>query len=204
MKTENSEKPRTKSKIEKVVTSIFRVSYPHLFEVGQLDKKYSITMLASKDLKKFDLIRIKKIIFKATVAQFGPDKADWPRKLLSPITDGDSDENSEREGYAGHWIIKASSKDFRKPEVIDYPKGNPITDSATLYPGCYARAEVFARYWKYTGKEGIQLILDSVQKIKDGKNLSGRKPAKVIFGAVAVDMDDDESDNIEDDENPFM
>ena len=64
-----------------------------------------------------------------------------------------------------------------------------IEDAQEFYPGCYARASVFANVWEYMGKNGVSLILDHVQKLADGKPFSSKKSAEQAF------------DNLVDDEN---
>lgn len=182
----------------RIVTPTFRVSYPHVFKPAQVmgkgEFKYSITMLFKKDA---DLTSVKEAIRNAKIAQFGPNKADWP-ELDSPVMDGDSPKYADKEGYKGHWAIKAISNENVKPGVVDYPAGDPILEQSDFYPGCYARAQVFARVWEFSGKQGIHFILDHVQKLKDGKPFSSKKSAKEAFGATAVD---DEDDSVDGDDN---
>lgn len=172
------------------ITPVFRVSYPHLFKPQGDDegkKKYSITMLFPKDT---DLTDIKRAMKNAKIAEFGPDKDEWPDKLRSPVTDGDDESNDEREGYKGHWVIKATSVEQSKPGLVD-KDGEPILNASDFYPGCYARAYIFARVWTYMGKQGVQFILDHVQKVKDGKSFGGKKPIDQVFGPMDEEGDDD-------------
>lgn len=179
----------------RIITPMFRVSYPHVFKAAQVmgkgEPKYSITMLFPKNA---DLTSVKNAIRNAKIAAFGSNKENWPDDLESPVSDGDLPKYAGKEGYKGHYAIKATSNETSKPGVVDYPDGDPIIDQSEFYPGCYARAQVFARVWEYMGKSGIHFILDHVQKLKDGKPFSSKKPAKEAFGAMAADIGEDDGE----------
>lgn len=175
----------------RVLTPEFRVSYPHVFKPSVMKgtnnaPKYSITMLFSKDS---NLDIIKNAIRDAKIARFGADKNSWPKTIRSPVEDGDSakSDGSERgEGYEGHWAIKASTNEDQRPGVVD-ENVQPILDQSKFYPGCYARAYVYAYVWEFpkgSGKFGVGFILDHVQKLRDGKSFGGKKPADQVFSPV--------------------
>jgi hypothetical protein len=182
----------------RVLTPKFRVSYPHVFKPQAPKptdkKKYSVTMLFDK---KMDLSGIKEAIRQAKIAQFGPDKKDWPDDLQSPVTDGDDPKHADKEGYKGCWAIKASTSEEQKPQVVDQNLVEIIKPS-DFYPGCYARAYIFARYWEYMGKQGIHFILDHVQKLGDGKSFGGKKPADQVFTPVGDDGGGDDTASADD------
>ncbi len=182
-KTDKTEKQDSR----RFVTDEFRVSYPHVFKPQGMpgaEPKYSITMLFSK---KADLSKIKLAIKHAKIAEFGPDQADWPEGLASPVEDGDQPKYADKEGYKGHWAIKASTSQEQKPGVVDMDL-EPIVDPSVFYPGCFARAQVFARVWEFpkkSGRYGLHFILDHVQKTKEGKSFSNRKAANEVFDPIA-------------------
>ncbi len=205
-------KPK-KSKVDKnlcrIITPEFRVSYPHLFKPQAPKptdkKKYSITMLFPKDRELSGFIpgredengnpvkrSIKKAIKNATIGFYGEDESEWP-ELISPITDGDSPKFKDKDGYKGHWVIKAITSEDQKPVVVDQ-KMKPIEDPNDLYPGCYARAHIFAYRWEYMGREGIGFILDHVQKLRDGKSFGGKKDVTEVFSPVDAGDDEDEDE----------
>jgi Protein of unknown function (DUF2815) len=201
---------KTKSKAEKdlcrIITPEFRVSFPHVFK-PQAPKpkdtpKYSITMLFPKGVElkgtspDGEPRTLKEVMRNAKVAAFGPDKDEWP-ELESPVNDGDDPKYADKEGYKGHWVIKASTSQDQKPSVVDREM-NVITDPAELYPGCYARAYVFARDWEYMGKKGIQFILDHVQKTREGKSFGGKKPVEQVFKPLPANEDDGNGAEVED------
>lgn len=195
---------------QRIVTPPFRVSYPHLFKANAMKgsaPKYSVTMLFKKSEgdKAKDLPEIMAAIRAAKISQFGKDKLNWP-KMASCITDGDDAKFADKEGYKGHWAIKASSIETSKPGLVD-EELEPILEQALFYPGCYARAQVFARVWEFpegSGRHGVHFILDNVQKLKDGKPFGGKKSAKDAFGAGAVSDDDSDNDSDDSDGESFM
>lgn len=196
-KTLTPEQKKAKE-LARIVTPVFRVSYPHVFKPNQVkpsDKpKYSITMLIPKDA---DLTKIKAAMKNAKIAAFGPNKADWPEDLESPVVDGDAPKFKDKEGYKGHYAIKATSNEDSKPVVVDQ-QVNPIVNQADFYAGCYAKAHVYAYVWEYMGKQGIGFIVDHIQKVRDGKSFGGKKPVEEVFSAIESE-DADGFDDADDD-----
>ncbi len=207
-------KPKAKKKLSatekdlcRMITPPFRVSYPHLFQpqaAQEGDKrKYQITMMFDKKKEILGSTLdgkprlLKEIIRNAKIRKFGP-KENWPDDLQSPRRDGDDPDYEGKDGYKGHWIYKASSNEDQKPGVVGRD-GVPITEASELYPGCYARAYIMAYIWEHpTGGTGVGLILDHVQKVKDGKSFGGKKPVEQVFSPMA---DDDEEESVTEDED---
>ena len=203
---------KKKTKIDKdlcrMITPEFRVSYPHVFK-AQAPKpndtpKYSITMLFPKDQDLMGLApdgttkrSLKRIIKNAKVAEWGEDKEEWPDEIESPVNDGDSKKHAEKDGYEGHWAIKATSSEDQRPTVVG-PDMTELTQTADLYPGCYARAFVFARVWEYMGKTGVHFIVDHVQKLRDGKPFGGKIPVDQVFSPVESEEDGGDGEDGED------
>jgi hypothetical protein len=206
-KTEKAVKTKAEKEECRMITPEFRVSYPHVFKPQAPKptdkKKYSITMLFPKDSDLTGMSpdgkprSIKEVIRNAKIVKFGP-KENWPEELQSPVVDGDAKKFKDKPGYAGHWVIKAVTGEDQKPGVVD-AKMVPIVNPADLYPGCYARAYVYAYWWEYMGKQGIGFILDHVQKMRDGKSFGGKKPVEQVFTPIeASDAGDSEDDDEED------
>lgn len=204
---------KTKSKADKnlfrIVTPEFRVSYPHVFKAQAPNPKdtpkFSITMLFPKNVKLIGQSpegkprSIDQVIRNAALEAYGAEDQ-WPDPMLTPKVDGDLAKHANKEGYKGHWAYKATSSADQKPQVVDNEM-NIITEPSVLYPGCYARAYIFARPYEYMGNQGIHFILDHVQKLRDGKSFGGKKPIEQVFSPVAS-VDNDESD--EDAEADFL
>jgi hypothetical protein len=82
--------------------------------------------------------------------------------------------------------------EYSKPGVYSKERDDDgrwvvIEDAQEFYPGCYARASVFANVWEYMGKRGVSLILDHVQKLGDGKPFSSKKSAEQAFDTLVDD-----------------
>jgi len=188
---------------QRILTPEFRVSFPHLFKPSGFKNstpKYSVTMLFPKGSDGVKLIQ--QAIRAAKIAEFGPDKSRWP-DIESCVVDGDNPKYADKEGYKGHWAIKAISNENSKPGLVDQ-NVEPILDQAKFYPGCYARAYVFARVWEFGGRYGVHFILDHVQKTKDGKSFSGKKPVEQVFQPIAVEEENfDSDDGVDVDEMDF-
>lgn len=199
----------TKEEIKSVtiLSPVFRAAFvnvwkPHGMPGTAPEKmKYSITMLIPKDQ---DVSEIQRILHAVKVMQYGADKTKWP-KLRSPIENGDQPQYTDkkspkyREGYAGHWAIKVTTSQDSKPGVVGRD-GKLITDQSDFYAGCYAQAIIWPRCYD-TGNIGVQLILEHVQKVKDGPKFGGRVSAEAAFQPLADTgaTDDFSGDTSEDD-----
>ncbi len=192
---------------QRIVTPEFRVFYPNVFKPSRMkgtDNALKFSVTGGFDKKK-DMSVIKLAIKHAKINFFGPNKEEWPDDIISPVTDGDlppKPGKKPKEGYKGNWVIKFSSNEDQRPGVVDYPNGDPIVNPSDFYPGCYARAQVFAYVWEFpkdSGRYGVSFILDHVQKMKEGKAIGGKKSAKEAFGITAGgdDEDDVEADDEE-------
>ncbi len=183
----------------RVLTPVGRGSYLHIFKAASIQgsaPKYSCTLLFDK--KKTDMQPLIKAKNTALRAKFGPDKDKWPKGLDNPIRDGDAEKFSGKEGYAGHWVVKASANEEFKPGVFDQD-GDPIIDSTSLVSGDYIRARIYAIAWDTAGNRGASFLLDGVQLVKKGVPLSARGALK--FDPVGGQEESDETDNSEDNED---
>jgi hypothetical protein len=192
--------PKADKEKSRLLTPEFRVSYPHVFKANAFKggkPKFSVTMLFPKNS---DLSPIKNAIKEAKIAKFGADKDSWPDDLESPVVDGDSPKHADKDGYKGCWAIKASTNEDQRPGVVD-ENVQPILEPSDFYPGCYARAYVYAYVWEFAGKRGVGFILDHVQKLRDGKSFGGKKSADQVFSPVNAGAmsSDDNADDVDED-----
>jgi Protein of unknown function (DUF2815) len=141
---------------------------------------------------------LKTVIKNAKLLEFG-GKENWPKNLESPVIDGDDEKFEGKDGYKGHWVIRASSAPDQRPSVVD-KNGSLITEPADLYPGCYARAYVYAYVWSFMKRQGVGFALDHVEKRKEGKSFGGKKPVDQVFTPATM-IEDDEDDSSDDDED---
>ena len=175
----------------KVITGIVRLSYAHVWEPhavneGQ-DKKYSCCLLIPKTDTK-TITAINRAIEAATQAgmskKFGGDR---PRKLSTPLRDGDTDEtHGGKEDYARHFFLNASSTN--RPGIVGRNR-QEILDSSEVYSGCYALASVNFYAYNTNGNKGIACGLNHIMKVQDGEFLGGRTRAEDDFANVVVDDD---------------
>ena len=163
---------------DKILTPVFRVSFPSLFEPSDFDgkSKYAVTMLFSSDV---DLTELKKAI-QDCIKEKWPTKV--PPNLWNPLRDGS--EKPDLDGYDGCMFLKASSK--TRPGVVDQ-NCQEIIDSSEIYAGCYARATVVPFAFDVNGKRGVSFLLSNVQKVDDGDSFSGRSRASDDFQPIARD-----------------
>lgn len=192
-KTENADKRR-------VMTPTARGSYLHIFKPTTFKNKtsYSATLLFDKDETDMKpLIRAKNAALRE---KFGDDKTQWPDRLDNPIRDGDKPKYASKEGYKGHWIVKASASEEFKPKTFD-KKGAEIIDARGLVSGDYIRAQVYAIAWDTAGNCGASFLLDGVQLVKKGEPLSARGALKFDPISGGDDEDEDDSDNSNDDDD---
>lgn len=168
-----------------IITPIFRVSFPHVFEPTKntLSNKdqFSVTMLFSKDT---DLSEMKRAAMEAIKEKWGDT---LPPNIKKPFRDGDK-EKSHLQGYAGCIFVAARSD--RKPGLVD-ENVKDIIDRAKFYAGCYARAEISAFAYEARNPQGIVISrgvsfgLNNIQKVKDGEAFGAQaSDPKKIFGAV--------------------
>lgn len=162
------------NRIEKIITPVFRVSFPSVFEPGKLSEKYEITMLFDKTA---DLSKMKAAVKKAIVEKFSNGA---PAGLDIPFKDGN---HKAYEGYQNTIMVKASSK--YAPGVVDEQK-QPIINPKDFYAGCYAIASVNVYYWKYMGKEGFSFGLQNLMKMNDGEPLAGGGSAEKDFESIPL------------------
>jgi hypothetical protein len=186
---------------KKCFTPEFRVSFPKVFRpegMNGQEPKYSITMLFKKST---DLKELKRAVNNAIIETYGSlDKV--PKKFTTPFRDGS--EKEDVEGYENTIFVTASSK--KKPGVVDYPDANPITEeSEEFYPGCYARATLIAFTYDVNGKKGVSFALQNVQKLRDGKPLSGKRSAEDEFkDAPEVEESEERGNDYDSDDGDSM
>lgn len=193
---------------KKCITPVFRVSFPNVFRAESYEgsePKFGLTMIFDKEIdlrvaakhpRGLPNNSIAKIVKAAIVEKWGADKDKWPKKRWNPIRDGDTDNERNDESLENALYIRASSK--TKPGLIN-ARAKEILVEDEFYAGCYAQAEILAYAFDKAGKKGVGIHLLNIQKVKDGKPMSGRRAATEVFGAIESD-DDEELSHSDDDE----
>jgi hypothetical protein len=185
----------------RLLTPPFRVSFPQVFEKASFNNgtpRYSLTALffpkafTDKDKEKWRTIltKLNEVALEAFKKSYKDLQKMQGYKL--PFHPGNE---KDYEGYGDadmRFCSLANSK--RKPQIIDFRTGNPITseNAEEFYAGCWARASVNPYAFNNIGK-GLALGLGNLQKLKDDKSFEGFTSAEDDFG------DDDASDFVGDD-----
>lgn len=175
----------------KLVTHEFRLSYPALITPKPSMQKggapeWGCTMLFNKSVKGIE--KLQNAILAVGEEKWGPDRNKWPKPIRNPIRDGDK-EKGDKDGYAGHWFVKASHKKSA-PGVVG-PTKQAILNEAEVYAGCYCRAEILAYCYDNEFGKGFGFSLQNVQKIRDGEPFSGKSDPEDIFDKVESDADNE-------------
>ena len=191
----------SEKKSKKVITPVFRVSWPSLFKPVSFeggDPKYQVTCIVPKDFDDENhpdprrnnaqlMKKLRNAIEEVGKNAFGNN---WPKikkKMKAPcIRDGE--EYDGKDGYGEDVeFFRLKSNEKNRPMVVD-KRRNPI-DESDLYPGCYAIAScIVYPYFNFGG--GVSLALGNVQKVADGDSFVGRTTPEDDF--EAWDDDDDE------------
>ena len=169
----------------KIITGKVRFSYANVWEPKSInggDEKYSVSLIIPKSDTK-TVGEIKAAIEAAKQegkAKFG---GKIPANLKLPIRDGDIDRPDD-EAYKNSYFVNANSKD--KPNVVD-KNVKPILDQNEMYSGCYGKASITFYAFNQNGNKGIACGLGNLQKLADGKPLSGRSRAEDEFTTAEDD-----------------
>lgn len=175
--------------MSKVITPVFRVSFPNIFEARKNDlsgkEEYSLTAIFPKDA---DLTKMKAAAQEAMVKKWGADKNAWPTNIRSPFRD-----QAERaktingkqvlpDGYVAGAVFM-NFKSQQKPGVVD-KNVQVIIDASEFYAGCYAIASVMAFAYDNKGNRGVSFGLLNIQKVKEGDPLGTRTKPENDFAPV--------------------
>lgn len=176
----------------KVITGTVRLGYAHVWEAKAIQEgqeaKYSACLLIPKSDKK-TIDKIHKAIEAAKQAGISKFGGQVPKKLKTPLRDGDTDDTrGGDEDCAGCYFINASAK--TKPGIVDR-NTQPIIDSDEVYSGCYVVASINFYAYNTNGNKGIACGLNHIMKVRDGEYLGGRGRAEDDFADVVIEDDSD-------------
>ena len=193
MATSKEKKPRLTSPTG--IACFEHVWEPHAMEEGK-DKKYSLLLVftpeVSGDMKKA-LAELKQKCMAAATEKFGEDA--WRAmhkkgKFRFPWRKGD-----EYEDYGAPFTDDGAMfcvfQSTSPPGVVDR-RAKPITDRSDFYSGALARVTYAVWAYDSNGNKGVTLLLNNVQKIKDGERLSGKPSAEDDFEGVEGDDEEEE------------
>lgn len=177
----------------KLVTPVFRASFPNLFvpkamQEGQTPK-YSVSAVFEPD--KFNEADKKRwaailaLLDETSMEKFKKKVDQLPANFKRAIRDGE--EKADLEGY-GPGKVFANLTSKLKPGVVD-ANGNDMNPD-DIYPGCYLRATVSAYAYDMNGGKGIALGLQNIRFVRDGERLDARTDAGEDFKDVEDDRDE--------------
>ena len=164
------------------VSSFLNLQKPRAVTEGS-EPRYSLTLIFDKAAQKRpEFANLQKGIDEAL-------KERWPGKLpsglISPFHDG-SEKAGQYEGYkAGDIFISPWTKSA--PGCVNNRRED-IIDWSEFYAGWIVRANVRPFAYDKAGKRGCSFFLETVQFLKPGARLDGRKAASQSF------PEDDESE----------
>lgn len=182
-----------------------RISYPHLFiavpSTLNPEPKYSLDFLIPKsNTEAIEVIKL--AIAKATEKGI---KTYWngvkPIKFNDQIIkDGDAQYTSEGRKITeteGYWVIRADSKETRKPGVYDDSRGIGRevlneNDTERIYGGCWGWLVGAVIAYDTPAQKGVKIYLNSFIKSRDDEPFGGS--ARALAAALADDDDIDEDD----------
>lgn len=189
--------------MKKLVTPVFRASFPELFEAKSFDggkPKFGLSAVwtpakfSASDKKRWAAIMA--ALDEASMDRFKKKWDKLPANFKTGVRDGA--EKADLEGY-GEGTMFANITSMMRPGVVDVEKhiiakdgaerekleadGKDVSDklgSEAIYPGCYMRATVTVYSYDNKGK-GVALGLQNVQKVADGERLDSRTNAEDDF-----------------------
>lgn len=177
------------AEVQRLVTPVFRVSFPALFKAESMDGgplKYGCSAIWTpsqfNDLDKKRWRAIRTAMDEVAKEKFGKIMKDLPANVKRGLRDG---AEKDLEGY-GPGTVFATLSTRLKPGIIDRDKtpiGPEHGNDDLVYPGMYARATVNPYAYDNKGK-GIALGLMNFQRVNDGERLDSATNA-------AEDFDDD-------------
>lgn len=183
---------------KKIVTPVFRVSFPSVFSPappmksdGPTDPnkklKYEVTMVFDpKTFTPEDKVRyaaMKKVLDEASMEKFKKNVAQLPPNYKRAFRDGA--EKAHLSGF-GEGLIFAKASSFGKPGILASDQKTPVEDPEAFYPGCYARASVTGYAYNKGGGMGVAFGLSNLMFVKDGERLDSRTEATDDFGEAGL------------------
>lgn len=169
-----------------------RIAYEHLLQPYAKDekdeKKYSCTVILDKgDTESAAAFE------KATQAAIEKGKASkWggnvPRKLTTPLRDGDE---KEQEEFHGRRFFNCNCR--KAPAVLNRAKA-PIMDANEVYSGMWAIVCVNLFPYDSNGNKGVGAGLNAVLKTGDDEAFSGSGSGAHAFDSINVEAEEEGDD----------
>ena len=187
------------TEIEKVVTGLFRVSYPHVW-TPQIDKNsgrkiWSVTAIfpfATLEAAKADPDFAKLLMLYNNTKTI---KLPGQTGVRSPFKLGNALKNPQDPVSTEKWCdnnpeykdsIFVQFKSYDRPVLpVDHTM-QPILEHKDFYAGCYAVASVNAFAYNMPENKGVSFGLCTLMKVKDGEPLTAVHKAETDLAGVDV------------------
>ena len=160
----------------KTMVKNVRLSYVKVFEAtqvnGQGDFNYSVLLLIDKKSEAAEKLKAAiKAEYEALPQRYPKLAGKLPKVWNNPLRDGDE----ERDGseYEGMYFMNAKRKAKQGAPIVIDGRKQYITDPNELYSGCYGNVSVSVHGYEHTGKYGVGIGLNAIQKAADGERLDG-------------------------------
>lgn len=166
-----------------------RLSYARLFEAQQINGQgeaiYSVCLLIPKDSPEVPKIKAAiKQEFEGMKARYSKLNGKDPKVWTNPLRDGDAEKDSAE--YQGCYFINAKRREKQGAPIVIDGKKQYITDPNDVYSGSWGNVAVSIYSYEFTGKYGVSVGLNGVQKTRDDERLDG---------GISVDDFDFEDEN---------
>lgn len=177
----------------KVMIKNARLSYVRVFEAsqvnGQGEATFSVCLLIPKDSPEVPKIRAAiEAEFSALKARYPKLNGKDPKVWTNPLRDGDAEKDGAE--FKGNYFVNAKRKEKQGAPIVIDGKKQYITDKNEVYSGCYGNVAVSFYPYEFTGKYGVGVGLNGIQKTADGERLDGGTSLD-DFDMVDIDENDD-------------
>ena len=162
-----------------LLTGPFVGNFVHVFQMMQFEgskPEYSIEMIFEPTDPTIAIMQ--QMLQQKAVEKWGQN---IPPGIKFPIRDGNLKAQRYPE-FAGKYTVKAADKN-RQPAIIDRAQA-PILDQNEVYSGAIYRAALDCYAWESSGSYGVNFGLKILQKLDDGKPLSGGKADPAMMPAL--------------------
>lgn len=179
-----SEKQGQQIDENKVITPVFRLSFPHLFQQRQStdggNPHYAATMIFDPDCD-FSLIwKLMQDVATKAHPNGVPGNFKWG------LREDHTFDLAKRPEYEGKIICNAKNYGMQ-PGVIYQEGGQDILDPRELYAGCYCRGVITAFAYQTKGNVGASICVEGVMKVRDGEALASKSdPQKDFAGFTSA------------------
>ena len=160
----------------KTMVKNVRLSYVKVFEAtqvnGQGDFNYSVQLLIDKKSEAAEKLKAAiKAEYEALAQRYPKLAGKLPKVWNNPLRDGDEEKDGAE--YQGCYFINAKRKEAQGAPIVIDGKKQYITDKNEVYSGCYGNVAVSFYPYEFTGKYGVGVGLNGIQKTADGERLDG-------------------------------